>query len=116
MTQTQDPDANARAALRMIGPDPANWVPDRPGIDHNVAIIGGGQTGSALTFALRRAGIGKVTILESAPNEDRAGFWLNAARMQMLRTPKTLPGPEQGIPAWSVQATAARSKPGCVWR
>ena len=39
MNQTHDPDANARAALRMIGPDPANWVPDRPGIDHNVAII-----------------------------------------------------------------------------
>jgi cation diffusion facilitator CzcD-associated flavoprotein CzcO len=104
MSQTLDPDANARAALRMIGPDPANWVPDRPGIDHNVAIIGGGQTGSALTFALRRAGIGKVTTLEAAPNEDRAGIWLNAARMQMLRTPKALPGPEQGIPAWSFQA------------
>ncbi len=104
MNQTHDPDANARAALRMIGPDPANWVPDRPGIDHNVAIIGGGQTGSALSFALRRAGIGRVTILEAAPNEDRAGIWLNAARMQMLRTPKTLPGPEQGITALSFQA------------
>ena len=33
-----DPDAGARAALRLIGPDPANWVPDLPGIDHNVVV------------------------------------------------------------------------------
>ena len=104
MSQSRDPDADARTALRLIGPDPANWVPDRAGIDHNVAIIGGGQTGCALAFALRRAGIGKVTILEAAPDEQRAGIWLNAARMNLLRTPKTLPGPELGIPAFSFQA------------
>ncbi len=104
MNQSDDPDAWARVALRMVGPDPANWVPDRPGIDHNVAIVGGGQTGCALAFALRRSGIGKVTILEAAPTEDRTGIWLNAARMNMLRTPKGLPGPELGIPALSFQA------------
>jgi cation diffusion facilitator CzcD-associated flavoprotein CzcO len=104
MNQPHDPDTWTRTALRMIGPDPANWVPDRADIDHNVAIIGGGQSGSALSFALRRAGIGKVTIIDAAPNEDRSGIWLNAARMNMLRTPKTLPGPEQGIPALSFQA------------
>jgi cation diffusion facilitator CzcD-associated flavoprotein CzcO len=99
-----DPDADARNALRLIGPDPANWVPDREGVDHNVTIVGGGQTGCALAFALRRAGIGKVTILEAAPDETRAGIWRNAARMNLLRTPKALPGPELGIPAWSFQA------------
>lgn len=104
MAPSPDPDADARNALRLIGADPANWVPDRPGIDHNVAIIGGGQTGCALAFALRRAGIGKVTILEAAPDEARAGVWLNAARMNLLRTPKSLQGPELGIPALSFQA------------
>jgi cation diffusion facilitator CzcD-associated flavoprotein CzcO len=99
-----DPDADARNALRLIGPDPANWVPDRPAIDHNVAIVGGGQTGCALAFALRGAGVGKVTVLEAAANEQRAGLWLNAARMNLLRTPKALPGPELGIPALSFQA------------
>jgi cation diffusion facilitator CzcD-associated flavoprotein CzcO len=97
-------DIDARNALRLIGPDPANWVPDRAGIDHNVTIIGGGQTGCALAFALRRAGIGKVTILEAAPDEQRAGIWLNAARMNLLRTPKALPGPELGIPTLGFQA------------
>src|SRR5579859_5748554 len=104
MSQSADPDVHARNALRLIGPDPANWVPDRAGIDHNVTIVGGGQTGCALAFALRRAGVGNVTILEAAPDEQRAGLWLNAARMNLLRTPKTLPGPELGIPALSFQA------------
>jgi FAD-dependent urate hydroxylase len=104
MQNPTDPDANARNALRLIGPDPRNWVPDRPGIDHNVAIIGGGQTGSTLAFALRRAGIGRVTVLDAAPDEDRAGIWLTAARMNLLRTPKNLPGPELGVPALSFQA------------
>jgi cation diffusion facilitator CzcD-associated flavoprotein CzcO len=94
-----DPDADARNALRLIGPDPQNWVPDRPGIDHNVAVIGGGQSGSAFAFALHRAGIGKVSIIDAAEDEKRAGVWLNAARMNVLRTAKSLPGPELGIPA-----------------
>ena len=99
-----DPDAGATAALRLIGPDPSNWVPDRLGIDDNVAIIGGGQTGCAIAYALRRAGIGKVALLDAAPVEDRAGIWLNAARMNLLRTPKALVGPELGVAALGFQA------------
>src|SRR5947209_13490180 len=104
MSQSPDPDAAAREALRLIGPDPQNWVPDRPGIDHNVAIVGGGQSGCAFAFALRRAGIGRVTVIEMAAGETEAGIWLNAARMNVLRTAKTLPGPELGIPALGFQS------------
>ena len=39
-----------------------------------------------------------------AEDENRAGVWRNAARMNVLRTPKTLPGPELGIPALGFQA------------
>ena len=99
-----DPDAAARNALRLIGPDPQNWVPDRPGIDHNVMIAGGGQSGCALAFALRRAGIGRVAVIDMAADEAGAGIWRNAARMSVLRTAKTLPGPENGIAALSFQA------------
>lgn len=99
-----DPDTDARNALRLIGPDPSNWVPDRPDIDHNVTIIGGGQTGCAQAFALRRVGIGKVTVVDAAPDEQGAGIWLNAARMNLLRTPKALPGPELGIVALGFQS------------
>ena len=104
MTIEGDPDSGAREALRLIGPDPANWVPDREGVDHNVVIVGGGQTGCAFAFALRRAGIGKVSVIDAAPDAERAGIWQTAARMNMLRTPKTLPGPENGIAALSFQA------------
>jgi cation diffusion facilitator CzcD-associated flavoprotein CzcO len=109
MAALNDPDAAAREALRLIGPDPQNWVPERPGpdgrpIDHNVAIIGGGQSGCAFAFALRRAGIGRVMVIDMAANEAAAGVWLNAARMNVLRTPKTLPGPELGIPALGFQS------------
>jgi cation diffusion facilitator CzcD-associated flavoprotein CzcO len=104
MIQPTDPDAPAREALRLIGPDPQNWVPNRPGIDHNVAIVGGGQSGCAFAFALRRAGIGRVSLIDMAAGEKEAGIWLNAARMNVLRTAKTLPGPELGIPALGFQA------------
>ena len=104
MSQTLSPDTEAANALRLIGPDPRNWVPDRPGIDHNVAIIGGGQTGCALSFALRRAGVGKVTILDAAEDEAHAGIWRTIARMNLLRTPKILPGPELGILALGFQS------------
>ena len=99
-----DPDAGAREALRLIGPDPANWVPDREGVDHNVMIVGGGQTGCAFAFALRRAGIGRVSVIDAAPDAERAGIWQSGARMHVLRTPKSLAGPEYGVAALSFQA------------
>jgi FAD-dependent urate hydroxylase len=99
-----DPDNIARETLRLLGPDPQNWVPDRDGIDHNVVVIGGGQSGSAFSFALRRAGIGKVSVIEAAPDSAKAGVWLTSARMHKLRTPKSLPGPELGLPGLSFQA------------
>src|SRR4051794_19548331 len=109
MRDIDDPDAGAREALRLLGPDPQSWVPERAGpdgrkIDHNVVIVGGGQSGCAFAWALRRAGIGRVQIIDMAEDENRAGVWRNAARMNVLRTPKTLPGPELGIPALGFQA------------
>lgn len=104
MTITTDPDIGAREALRLIGPDPDNWIPDRQGVDHNVTVVGGSGSGSVFAFALRRAGIGRVTVIDAAKDEAHAGVWLNRARMNKLRTPKNLPGPELGIPALSFQA------------
>ena len=97
MTEPPDPDAAARAALRLIGPDPQNCVPDHPGIDHNVVIVGGGQSGCAFAFALRRAGIGKASVIDMADDEARAGVWLNAARMNVLRTPRRWPAPSSAF-------------------
>ncbi|MBD2023916.1 SidA/IucD/PvdA family monooxygenase, partial [Leptolyngbya sp. FACHB-711] len=104
MTTTIDSNFAACEALRLLGPDPENWVSDRPGIDHNVTIIGGSGSGSTFVFALRRAGIGDVTEIDAADDEAHAGVWLTRARMRTLRTPKNLPGPELGIPELSFQA------------
>jgi cation diffusion facilitator CzcD-associated flavoprotein CzcO len=108
-TDRDDPDAGARDALRLIGPDPQNWVPERAGpdggpIDHNVMVVGGGQSGCAFAFGLRRAGIGRVSVIDMAAGEAAAGVWLNAARMNVLRTAKTLPGPELGIAGLGFQS------------
>lgn len=87
-------DSEARRALDLLGSAPENWVPARPGIDHDVFVVGGGQTGCAFAFALRRAGIGRVSVIDAAADAAGAGVWLNRARMNTLRTPKTLVGPE----------------------
>lgn len=99
-----DFDSAARDTLRLIGPDAQNWVPDRPGIDHNVVVVGGGHSGSTFAFALRRAGISKVSVIDAAQDASSSGIWLTFARMNKLRTPKSLPGPELGLPGLSFQS------------
>ena len=92
MTQSTNPDALALTTLHLLGPDPRTGCRTGPASIITSCIVGGGQTGCALAFALRRAGIGKVTVIDAAPDETRAGIWLNAARMNLLRTPKGLVG------------------------
>ncbi|KAF1049473.1 SidA/IucD/PvdA family monooxygenase [Xylophilus sp.] len=103
-TTTPDPDAFARETLRLLGAQPDNWVPAHDGIDHDVLIVGGGQTGSAIAFALRRAGITRTSVIDAAPTQEKAGVWRNRARMTQLRTVKSLVGPELGITALGFQA------------
>jgi cation diffusion facilitator CzcD-associated flavoprotein CzcO len=94
----------ASYALRLAGPAPENWTATPAGVDHDVAIVGGGQTGSSFAYALRRIGIAKITVIDAAADEARAGVWRVRARMNKLRTLKTLVGPELGNPALSFQA------------
>ena len=80
--------------LRWAGSTP-DWVRPREGADHNVVIVGGGQTGISLAYGLRRKGVGRVQVIDQA-EPGQAGIWRNVARMHQLRTPKTLIGPEMG--------------------
>ena len=96
-------DAQTRRARRWLGADRADWVRPRPGTDHNVVIVGGGQSGVAIAYGLKRAGVGRVEVIDQA-DPGQAGIWRTIARMHQLRTPKTLPGPEQGNPALSFRA------------
>jgi cation diffusion facilitator CzcD-associated flavoprotein CzcO len=96
-------EAQTQSALRWIGRDPADWVRPRSGADHNVVVVGGGQSGLSIAYGLRRKGVGRVTVIDrAAPGE--TGIWRTIARMHQLRTPKTLAGPELGNAALSFRA------------
>jgi cation diffusion facilitator CzcD-associated flavoprotein CzcO len=96
-------EAQTQRALRWAGRDPADWVRARAGAEHNVVIVGGGQSGVAIAYGLKRKGVGRVAVIDQA-EPGQAGIWRTIARMHQLRTPKTLAGPEQGNPALSFRA------------
>jgi xanthine/CO dehydrogenase XdhC/CoxF family maturation factor/cation diffusion facilitator CzcD-associated flavoprotein CzcO len=64
---------------------------------YDALIVGGGQSGLACAFGLMRERVKNLLIVDQNPL-DRAGPWLNFARMKTLRTPKYLTGPDLGIP------------------
>ncbi len=94
--------AQTQRAQRWGGSDPADFVRPRRGADHNVVIVGGGQSGLAIAYGLRRKGVGRVTVIDQA-EPGAAGIWRRIARMHQLRTPKTLRGPEGDNPMLSVR-------------
>lgn len=96
-------DRTAQRAIERHGGCPDNWIPERAGTDHDVVVVGGGQSGVAIAFALRRAGITRTAVIDAA-GEGGEGIWLATARMNALRSPKHLPGPELGIPELGFQA------------
>jgi len=95
-------DPRAAAVLRRFGPDPASWVRDS-GTDHDVVVVGGGQAGIGIGFALRRAGVGRASVVDAAGPGEK-GVWTTIARMHTLRTPKAWPEPEFGVPELSFRA------------
>lgn len=91
-------------SLRWAGNAPADWVRPRAGVDYNVVIVGGGQSGLAIAHGLKRKGVGRVDVIDQS-DPGQAGIWRTIARMHQLRTPKTLgPGPEGGNPSLSFRA------------
>lgn len=99
----QDLAARVRRAMQLLRDAPADWVPPRSGTDHDVFIVGGGQSGLAIGLALRRAGIGRIATIDQA-SAGREGVWATVARMPTLRTAKNLTGPESGIAELSFEA------------
>lgn len=69
----------------------------------DVAIVGGGQAALTIAFALRRRGVPDTLLLDAAP-AGREGPWTTYAAMHTLRTPKTLTGPDQGLPSLTPEA------------
>lgn len=79
-----------------------SWVPKRDGIS-DVVIIGGGMCGMVAWQALTSSGIDNLRVLDRNP-AGREGPWLNYARMETLRSPKTLTGPAFGQGPLTFQA------------
>ncbi len=91
--------ALARDFARLNHP-PAAWTPQVAGPDGepalDVLLVGAGMNGLSAAFALRRLGIHRLRQVDRRP-AGREGPWLEIARMEMLRSPKHLTGPAQGI-------------------
>ncbi|WP_209428342.1 NAD(P)/FAD-dependent oxidoreductase [Pararhodobacter sp. SW119] len=92
--------ARVRYDLDCLNLPPKNWVPERTGprgeAVQDVVIVGGGMCGLVAAFALRCGGIGNFRIFDRSP-EGQEGPWMTYARMETLRSPKTLPGPAFGM-------------------
>lgn len=84
-----------------------DWVISRTGSDgqkvYDVLIIGGGQSGLAAAFGLKREKVDNILVVDENP-DGLEGPWLTFARMHTLRTPKHLTGPDLGIPSLTVRA------------
>jgi FAD-dependent urate hydroxylase len=87
-------------------PEP-RWVPSRrtasgePILD--VLIVGAGQGGQAVATQLKRERVENILVIDRAP-EGSEGPWRNFARMQTLRTWKTVTGPDLGMPSLTFQS------------
>ena len=92
--------------LSLIGFGGADWTRPRSHPDgpvHDVVIVGGGQSGLAAAFGLRRERVSNLLIIDESP-EGLEGPWDSYARMITLRTPKTLNPIDFGVPALTYRA------------
>ncbi len=96
-----------RGDLVCLNYPPLNWVvpANHPGGTpvSDVVVIGGGMAGLVLIFSLLRLGIRNIRCLDRNP-AGREGPWVTYARMETLRSPKTLTGPAAGIPSLTFRA------------
>jgi len=91
--------------LSLIDYPNTPWVPARssPEPTLDVLIVGGGQGGLAVAAKLLREQVRNILVIdEKAKGEE--GIWMHYARMQTLRTPKHIGGPDLGIPSLTFQA------------
>jgi len=112
-------EAQVRADLARITHPNMPWLtavtsPDgRSALD--VLIVGAGQSGLAIAFALQRSQVTNILVLDKA-EEGREGPWLTYARMPTLRSPKSYTGPDLDIPSLTYQAWHEAKFGEASWR
>jgi cation diffusion facilitator CzcD-associated flavoprotein CzcO len=94
--------ALAKRELEQLRYPAANWVLPREGM-LDVLVVGGGMCGQTATFALLREGVRNVRCVDRAPR-GAEGPWTTFARMDILRSPKHLTGPDLGIASLTYRA------------
>lgn len=98
---------DARRDLDRLCFPAANWVLPKKGPGGadilDVLVVGAGLCGQTLGFALMRDGIRNVRIVDRNP-VGCEGPWGTTARMQILRSPKHLTGPDLGVPSLTFRA------------
>jgi cation diffusion facilitator CzcD-associated flavoprotein CzcO len=95
----------ARDLQRLVHGGPS-WThpPQHPeGHVHDVVVVGGGQSGLGIAFALQRERVNDVVVIDENP-EGVEGPWLTYARMVTLRTPKDLTSIDLGVPSLTFRA------------
>ena len=99
--------ARARHDLEMLNFPAANWVPSTSGPDGkpmlDVLVVGGGMCGQTVAYGLMREGIRNIRTIDRNPRGEE-GPWGTYARMEILRSPKTLTGPDLGVPSLTFRA------------
>jgi FAD-dependent urate hydroxylase len=94
--------ALARKELSQLNYPAKNWVLPKEGM-LDALVVGGGMCGQLAAFALLREGIGNLRCVERAPRGGE-GPWSTFARMDILRSPKHLTGPDLGVATLTYRA------------
>ena len=96
-----------RRELEQLRYPAANWVLPKNGPDGkpmlDALVVGGGMLGQTALFALRREGVTNVRCVDKAP-KGLEGPWKTFARMDILRSPKQLTGPDLGVASLTYRA------------
>lgn len=93
--------------LARIAHPRAPWLQPVSGPDgkpaFDVLVVGGGQSGLATGFGLKRSRVDNILVLDKAP-AGREGPWRSYARMHTLRSPKDFTGPDLDVPSLTYQS------------
>jgi cation diffusion facilitator CzcD-associated flavoprotein CzcO len=100
-------EAQVREDLAKTSHPSASWLEPKLGPDGqpalDVLIVGGGQSGLAIAFGLKRSQVTNILIIDKA-GEGQEGPWLSCARMHTLRSPKDFTGPDLDTPSLTYQS------------
>ena len=99
-------EARVRRDIEMTAHPRTDWMVPRlyqgkPALD--ALIVGAGQSGLCIGFALLRDRVRNILLIDRAP-QGREGIWAGFARMPTLRSPKDQTGPDLGIPSLTFEA------------